>query len=87
MVQKIFNNFYNYPTNLQRIIMNDKQLTTPNRWLSVSDLANEYGFKKDTQAKLRMNKKIPYSKVGRKILYCRFSIDNWIEDNRVDVIA
>ena len=66
---------------------NDTQTNIPNRWLSPTDLLNEYGFSKSTQSKLRMNKKIPFSKVGSKIFYCRKSIDNWIEDNRVDVVA
>ena len=68
-------------------MQNHEQTNTPNRWLSPTDLSNEYGFSKSTQSKLRMKKKIPFSKVGKKILYCRFSIDNWIEDNRIDVIA
>jgi len=66
---------------------NDTQAITPKRWLSPTDLSNEYGFSKSMQSKLRMKKKIPFSKVGNKILYCRFAIDNWIEDNRIDVIA
>jgi hypothetical protein len=34
-----------------------------------------------------MRKKIPFSKVGNKIFYCQRRIDNWIEDNRVDMEA
>lgn len=66
---------------------NDTQTNTPKRWLSPNDLFKEYGFSTSTQSKLRMNKKIPFSKVGNKILYCRFTIDNWLEDNKVNVIA
>ena len=67
--------------------MKNNEHTTPKRWLTPTELSNEYGFSKSTQSKLRMKNKIPFSKIGNKILYCRFAIDNWIEDNRVDVIA
>ena len=60
---------------------------SPKRWLNPKDLLNEYGFGLDSQAKMRMNRKIPYSKIGKKVLYCRFAIDSWIEDNRVDTVA
>ena len=65
----------------------NEQSKTPKRWLSPKDLFNEYGFGLDSQAKMRMTRKIPYSKIGKKILYCRLSIDSWIESNRVDTIA
>lgn len=58
-----------------------------NRWLSPDDLANEYGFSKSNQAKLRMDNKIPFSKVGRYIRYDRLEIDKWLEDNKVNMIA
>ena len=54
--------------------------TNKNLWLSPQDLFNEYGLKLSTQAKLRMNKKIPYSKIGAKIVrYNREKINTWLE--------
>ena len=60
---------------------------TEKRWLSPKDLFSEYGFSESNQAKLRMNKKIPFSKMGRYIRYDRIDIDKWIENNKVDMIA
>jgi len=57
------------------------------RWLTTDDLFKEYGFSKSNQDKLRMNRKIPFNKMGRYIRYDRLEIDKWIENNRVDVIA
>ena len=56
-----------------------------NRWLDPHDLAKEYGFGRDNQAKLRMARKIPFSKIGRYIRYDRIEIDKWLENNSVDV--
>jgi len=59
--------------------------TTPKRWLNGDELANEYGFSKSNQAKLRMKNKIPYSKIGRYIRYDRIEIDKWLEHNKIEV--
>ena len=65
---------------------NDTQTNTPT-YLSPTDLEKTYGFSKSTQSKMRMARKIPFCKVGAKILYNSKSIISWIESNRVDVIA
>lgn len=57
------------------------------RWLSPDDLANEYGFSKSTQAKMRMvsnSSTIPFSKInGKYIRYDRVAIDKWLEEHQV----
>ncbi len=53
------------------------------RWLSPFELEKEFGIKEGTQATLRMNKKIPFSKVGRFIRYDRHEIDKWLESHKV----
>ena len=55
------------------------------RWLSPKELASEFGLGLSTQAKLRMNNKIPYSRVGNYIRYDRLKIDTWLENNSIDV--
>jgi len=60
---------------------------TQKRWLNPKNLADEYGFGESNQAKLRMERKIPFSKIGRYIRYDRIEIDKWLELNRVDTIA
>jgi hypothetical protein len=62
-------------------------LKSTKRWLSPDDLADEYGFSKSTQSKMRMqssNSTIPFSKVGGKyIRYDRVAIDKWLEEHQV----
>lgn len=53
------------------------------RWLSPYDFEKEYGIKQSTQAKMRMNKIIPFSKIGKFIRYDRYEIDKWLENHRV----
>lgn len=67
--------------------MTPTETNTPKRWLTPNDLAIEYGFSKSNQDKLRMKRKIPFSKIGRYVRYDRLEIDKWIENNRVDMIA
>ena len=50
-----------------------------NQWLTPEDIENEFKISRSTQAKLRMNKKIPYSKIGGKIVrYSRDKINDWL---------
>ncbi len=50
-----------------------------NEWLSPQDLFDEYGLKLNFQAKLRMKKNIPYSKIGAKVvMYSRTKIEAWL---------
>ena len=66
--------------------MTTKQ-TEKNRWLTIADLENEYGFGKSAQYQMRKNKIIPFSKIGEKqnspIRYDRVLIDQWLENNSV----
>jgi hypothetical protein len=55
-----------------------------NRWLTPESLEKEYGIKESTQAKMRMDKRIPFSKIGAKFIrYDRLKIDVWLEDHEV----
>jgi len=58
-----------------------------NRWLSPNDLVKEYGFSKSNQDKLRMKRKIPFSKIGRYIRYDRLEIDKWLELNKIEMVG
>ena len=59
------------------------------RWLNPSELETEFGIKKNTQAKMRMRSakvKIPFSKIGSKLIrYDRYKIDEWLQNNAVEV--
>ncbi len=55
-----------------------------NEWLTPLDLEREYRLKISLQAKLRMDRKIPYSKInGKTIRYSRTKIDKWLENAEV----
>ncbi len=55
------------------------------RWMNPTDLEEEFGISKSTQAKMRMNRTIPYSKISKFVKYDRVEIDKWLEDNKVKV--
>lgn len=57
--------------------------TLQKRWLSPQELAEEIGISTSTQAKLRMDRKIPFSKIGQFIKYDRLEINKWLENNKV----
>ena len=52
-------------------------------WLTPIELETEYSFSKSRQARLRMESKIPYSKIGNYIRYSRVAINNWLEEAKV----
>jgi len=55
------------------------------QWLTPKELESEYNFSISTQAKYRMDRKIPFSKVGKYIRYNRNEINEWLDSNRVEV--
>ena len=55
------------------------------RWLDPDELWEELGFKPDNQAQMRMDKRIPYSKIGGYVRYDRNKINAWLEDNEIKV--
>ncbi len=58
---------------------------TPKKWLTPDELFEEFSFSRSTQAKYRMARKIPFSKIGKYIRYNRSEIDKWLSDNSVEV--
>ena len=60
-----------------------RRTTNYNDWLTPQELEENYGFSKSRQARLRMERKIPFSKIGNYIRYSREAINQWLEDARV----
>jgi len=58
-------------------------MTTNKLWLTPKELESEYSISVSTQAKWRMDRKIPFSKVGKFIRYNRNEINQWLKDNTV----
>lgn len=52
-------------------------------WLSPKELELEFGIKISTQNKMRMAKKLPYSKLGKFVRYSRTKINQMFTDAEV----
>lgn len=74
-------------TNLEKKIDHTSKYTGYQKeWLSPVELEEEYGFSTSAQSKMRMRSSkstIPFSKIGKFILYERKSINKWIEEHQV----
>ena len=63
--------------------------TLADGWLSPSDLQEQYAISKPAQAILRLKKRqendrfpLPFTKIGKRILYKREQIENWLLANQ-----
>ncbi len=54
-------------------------------WLTPKDMLEEYEISTSTQAKMRMDRKIPFSKIGKYIRYSRTEINKWLMAHNVEV--
>ncbi len=50
-------------------------------WLTPEDLEAEFGIKTTTQANMRSEKRIPYSKIGNFVFYSREKLYKWLEEH------
>jgi len=53
------------------------------RWLNPSEFYYKYDITEETQGKYRMDKKIPYSRIGGFIRYDVIDIDQWLVNHKV----
>ena len=68
----------------------DTQNKHQKRWLNPAEFAEEFGISTSTQSKMRMASHpstLPFSKVGKFVLYDRIEIDAWLESHAVQGIA
>lgn len=71
---------------LEKVDYADKYAKLAKRWLSPSELAEEYGISTSSQSKFRMksnSSNLPFSKIGKYIRYDRVAIDKWLEDHKI----
>ncbi len=61
----------------------DTVVKSQKQWFDPDVLESDYGIKKSTQAKMRMAKTLPYSKVGKYVRYNRAEIDAMFADAKV----
>ncbi len=57
--------------------------TLQKRWLTPQDLLTEFNISIKIQNRLRSEKKMPYSRVGRQVRYDRIEIDKWFEEHKI----
>jgi len=58
-------------------------MDSQNTWLTPKQLETEYSFSISRQSRLRMERRIPFSKVGSYIRYNKEAINQWLENARV----
>jgi len=56
-------------------------------WLTPEELKEEYGISIHAQNRMRMERRIPYSKVGKFIRYKRSEIEKWLEDHKIEMVG
>lgn len=52
-------------------------------WLTPKELHEEFIIPLSSQAKMRMQQRIPYHKIGNYVRYKRTDIDNWLEAGKI----
>ena len=52
------------------------------RWLSVEEIAEHLGVKRDTIYKWVRTKDIPFHKVGRLVKFQIKEVDRWVKDGK-----
>ncbi|EAI5666114.1 TPA: helix-turn-helix domain-containing protein [Campylobacter coli] len=53
-------------------------------FLTIQEVITLYSLSKDTQNKYRMQKKIPYVKIGKKIFYEKVKLDEWFKKHTIN---
>ncbi|EIV0576547.1 helix-turn-helix domain-containing protein [Campylobacter jejuni] len=53
-------------------------------FLTIQEVIILYSLSKDTQNKYRMQKKIPYIKIGKKIFYEKVKLDEWFKNHTIN---
>ncbi len=66
---------------IQKLI--DTILQSQKQWLNTNELEDDFGISKSTQAKMRMNREIPFHKIGKYIRYNREDIHKMFSDAKV----
>ncbi|WP_139451954.1 helix-turn-helix domain-containing protein [Campylobacter armoricus] len=53
-------------------------------FLTIQEVATLYNLSKDTQNKYRMQNKIPYIKIGKKVFYDKARLDEWFRSHTMN---
>ena len=58
-------------------------MSTLSTWLNPKQLEAEYGISITKQNRIRRERKIPFSKIGKAVMYKRTEIESWLDDHKV----
>ena len=71
---------------VQRLMAEAIKDMVKKEWLTPEELQEEYGISIHAQNRMRMERRIPYSKVGKFIRYKRSEIEKWLEDHKIEMM-
>ncbi|ROR39066.1 helix-turn-helix domain-containing protein [Caminibacter pacificus] len=72
---------------VQRLMAEAIKGMVKKEWLTPEELQEEYGISIHAQNRMRMERRIPYSKVGKFIRYKRSEIEKWLEDHKIEMVG
>jgi predicted DNA-binding transcriptional regulator AlpA len=72
---------------VQRLMAEAIKEMVKKEWLTPEELQEEYGISIHAQNRMRMERRIPYSKIGKFIRYKRSDIEKWLEDHKIEMVS
>jgi predicted DNA-binding transcriptional regulator AlpA len=69
---------------LQRLMTEVIKDMVKKEWLTPEELEREYGISITAQNRMRMERRIPYSKIGKYVRYKRSDIEEWLETHKIE---
>jgi len=72
---------------IQRLMAEVIKDMVKKEWLTPDELQEEYGISIHAQNRMRMERRIPYSKIGKHVRYKRSDIEKWLEDHKIEMIG
>jgi len=72
---------------IQRLMAEVIKDMVKKEWLTPDELVKEYGISIHAQNRMRMKRKIPYSKIGKHVRYKRSEIEKWLEEHKIEMIG
>jgi len=69
---------------LQRLMAEVIKDMVKKEWLTPEELEQEYGISITAQNRMRMERRIPYSKIGKYVRYKRSDIEEWLETHKIE---
>jgi len=72
---------------IQRLMAEVIKDMVKKEWLTPDELQEEYGISIHAQNRMRMERRIPYSKIGKHVRYKRSDIEKWLEEHKIEMIG